>query len=92
MTHAFDKLCSLLDSAGTLTTEDIVAVEEKLGPMTGEERLSLSIALYERMQRDGASITLDQYVEAANLLDSAEPGSPEYERARAIVEAFESAA
>lgn len=92
MTEAFDKLKALLESQGTLSEEEIAAAEAELGALTDDERLWLSIELHDRMQRSGDEITVEQYLAATQTLESAEPGSPEYDEAKRIVEAFESAA
>jgi hypothetical protein len=95
MSDAFDKLKQQLEEQDNLAPETIEAVEAELGPMTDEERMWLSAEQHDRADRAaraGAEITLEQYVAATQTLDSAEPGSPEYEEAQRIVEAFESAA
>lgn len=92
MTEAFEKLKALLDEKGSLSEEDITQVEAELGQMTDEERLWLSVEQHDRMKREGDEITVEQYLEATKVLETAEPGSPEHEKAKRIVEAFESAA
>ncbi len=92
MTSAFARLASLLQEQGTLTDAVIHMVESDLGAMTAIERLWLSLERHELMQRAGAAITLDAFLAATQQLESAPPGSPEYERARQLVEDFESAA
>ena len=42
--------------------------------------------------RQGEAITVEQYLAAAQTLETVAPGSPEYEAAQRIVDAFESAA
>jgi len=92
MTETFEKLKALLEEQGTLSEADIAGMEAEQGEMTDEERIWLSAEIHDRMQRAGDEITVEQYLEATQVLDSAEPGSPEYEEAQRIVEAFESAA
>ena len=93
MTEAFERLKALLNEKGSLTEEDITQVESELGhSLTDEERLWLSAEQHDRMAREGAEITVEQYVQATQTLESAEPGSPEYQEAERIIQAFESAA
>lgn len=92
MTDAFTKLNALLEEKGTLTDNDIAAVEGVLGPLSDGERLWLSVEVHDRRRRDGAAITLEQYVQATRELEENPPGSPEHETARQIVDAFENAA
>jgi hypothetical protein len=62
--------------------------------MTGEERVKLAAEMheYETEAREGEKITLEQYVAASKVLDTAKEGSEEYNKALKIIEAFESAA
>ena len=92
MTEAFDRLKAQMDSQGGLSEADIAAAEAEHGALTDDERLWLSIELHDRMQRSGNEITVEQYLAATQVLDSAEPGTPEHDEARRIVDAFESAA
>lgn len=92
MTEAFDKLKAQLEAQGALSEDDIAAVEAEHGALTDDERLWLSIELHDRLQRSGDEITVEQYLAATQTLESAEPGSPEHDEARRIVDAFESAA
>jgi hypothetical protein len=92
MTEAFDKLKAMLEAKGALTDEEIASIEGELGALEDEERLWLSAEIHDRKTRAGDAITLEQYVAAAAVLDSAASDSPEYLEAQRIVEAFESAA
>ncbi len=92
MTEAFDKLKAMLEEKGSLSDEDIAGVEAEAGALTDDERLWLSVEQHDRKKREGDAITLEQYVAAAAVLDSAEPDSDEYKEAEKIVEAFENAA
>ncbi len=92
MTEAFDTLKQRLETQDTLSDEEIAQVESELGPLTDEERLWISAELHDRMDRQGEAITVEQYLAASQALETAEPGSPEYEAAQRIVDAFESAA
>ena len=92
MTEAFDKLKAQMESQGGLSEADIAAAEAEHGALTDDERLWLSIELHDRMQRTGDEITVEQYLAATQALETAEPGTPEHDEARRIVDAFERAA
>lgn len=92
MTDTFEKLKALLQEKGSLTDEEIAAVEAESSALTDEERVWISAEQHDLLERKGEEITLDQYLAATQTLDSAEPGSDEYQDAERIIEAFESAA
>lgn len=93
MTDTFEKLKAQLTAQGELSDEAISAAEAA-GAMTEEERVWLDAERHRLRteNRAGEEITLEQYVAATQVLDTAAPGSPEYLEAERIVEAFESAA
>lgn len=92
MTQAFDEAMKMLDAQGMLSDAEIQAIVAEHGDMTEEEHVTLSVEIYERVHSGRATVTLEQYLEATKILDSAEPGSPEYKKAEAIATAFESGA
>ena len=92
MTDTFDKLKGQLEAQGTLTDDAISQAEAEFGALTDEERIWLSSEIHDRTARKGDEITLEEYVAATQVLDSAAPDSDEYKKAQAIVDAFESAA
>lgn len=94
MTKAYDELAKLLKEKKKLKPEDIEKVEKEHGKMTDEERVMLAAEMHEveKEGREGENITLEQYLEASKILDSAKEGSEEYEKAKKVVDAFESAA
>lgn len=92
MTDAFEHLKTLLQKQGALTEAEVAVAETRLGPVTADERLWLSVEAHILRERVGDAITLEQYVQAARQLDTSPPGSPEYERALRIMTAFENAA
>jgi hypothetical protein len=90
MTDAFDKLKELLHTHQTLTNEQVAAMEAEHGPMTDEEKMWLESEKLKLQRQDDVTITMDQYLAATQVLDSAEEGSAAYDEALAIVERFES--
>ncbi|GAB4442379.1 MAG: hypothetical protein Kow00120_11240 [Anaerolineae bacterium] len=92
MTRAFDEAKARLESQGILTDDQIEALEAEHGRLTDEERVWLNAEIYERLNSGRANVTMEQYLEATKILESADPGSPEYARAEAIANAFEASA
>ncbi|MBI5927692.1 MAG: hypothetical protein HY862_00170 [Chloroflexi bacterium] len=89
MSAAFDKLIKMLEEKGSLTNTDIETTTKELGEMTPQEMIDLSAAQIKKQPR--TAITMEQYLAATKVLDSAAEGSPEYEAALKVVEAYEKA-
>ncbi|MBZ0286420.1 MAG: hypothetical protein K8I30_02315 [Anaerolineae bacterium] len=90
MSDTFDKLKALLAKQGTLSEEDINKMIAESGALSDDERTMLEAERYEAERTKGQKITLEQYLEASKVLDSAAEGSDEYKKALALVEAYES--
>lgn len=90
MTAAFDHLKQLLAANGTLTNDDVAAAESEHGALTDDEKFWLEAEKLKRARDDDATVTMDQYLAATQVLDNAEEGSDAYNTALAIVEKFES--
>lgn len=90
MTATFDKLKELLDKQGTLSNEEVEKYVKEHGEMTDEEKMTLEAERHKAQRDKQATITLEQYLEATKILDSAAPDSEEYKKAEAIVEKYES--
>lgn len=90
MTDAFDKLKALLAEKKTLTQEDVEKIEGEHGKMTDEERILLEA---EKLDVEKANktdeVSLDDYLAALKVLDSAEEGSDEYKKADETVKKYE---
>jgi hypothetical protein len=85
MSENFDKLKAKLAESGTLTDDEINTATG----LTDEEKIWLNAERYAK-QRDKADvITLDQYVAANKVLDTAGEDSAEYKEALKTVEAYE---
>lgn len=91
MSQAFDVLKAALESKGTVSEEEITAVVKEHGEMTAEEIAWLQAELHERKRSQEVTVTMEQYLEAMKVLDTAPEGSPEYVEAEKIVNKFESA-
>ncbi|NLX09045.1 MAG: hypothetical protein GXY36_05275 [Chloroflexi bacterium] len=88
MTETFEKLKALLHEKGTLTDDDINRISAEHGGLTPEENMWLQAELYERSRAAQSQVTLEQFLAANQVLDTAEPDSDEYRRAQAIVDAY----
>ncbi len=84
MSADFDKLKAKLAETNTLTDEEITGAN-----LTDEERLWLNAERYARQRDKQVIITLEQYVAANKLLDTAPEDSPEYKEALKVVELYE---
>jgi hypothetical protein len=84
MSENFDKLKAKLAETGTLTDEEIQSAN-----LTEDEKIWLNAERYARQRDKQEVITLDQYVAANKVLDTAAEGSPEYVEAQRIVDAYE---
>lgn len=90
MSETFDKLKELLAKQGTLSEDDINKGIAATGAMSDTERTQLEAERYEKERTKDQKITMDQYLAASKVLDSAAEGSDEYKKALAIVEKYES--
>lgn len=90
MSATFDELKKLLAKQGTLSEEDINTAIAAHGALSEDERAKIEAERYEAERAKGQKITLEQYLEASKVLDSTAEGSPEYTKALALVEAYES--
>jgi hypothetical protein len=88
MTETFEKLKATLEGEGSLTDEDIAKAVNEHGEMTPEEHMWLSAEIHERKRSAESTVTMDQFLEANQVLDSADPDSDEYKSAQKIVDAF----
>lgn len=90
MTETFDKLMAMLKDKQTLTPEDITSAESEHGEMTDEERIELEAAKLDAEKANKTEeVSLDDYLAALKVLDSAEEGSDAYKEAEAKVEKYE---
>lgn len=90
MTATFDKLKALLADKKDLTNDDISAAIAADGEMTPDEITWLESEKLKLKRGAEAKITLEQYLEASKVLDTAPEGSDEYKKAEEIVNKYES--
>ncbi len=84
MSENFDKLKARLVETGTLTDDEIQAAN-----LTDEEKIWLNAERYARQRDKQELITLEQYIAANKVLDSAVEGSTEFVEAQRVVDAYE---
>ncbi len=89
MSATYDKLKALLDTQKSLSDEDITKAIAENGEMTDEEKMKLEADRLEVAKSSATVITMEQYLEACKVLDTAEEGSEEYKKAEALVEQYE---
>jgi hypothetical protein len=90
MSETFDKLKALLAKQGTLSEDEINKQIAESGALSDDERTTIEAERYEAERTKGQKITLEQYLAASKVLDSAAEGSDEYKKALVLVEAYES--
>ena len=88
MTATFDRLKAALQEKGTLSDEDIAQAVEEHGEMTAEENMQLAADIFERQRAVEKKVTMEQFLEANKILDTADENSEEYQKAQQIVDAF----
>lgn len=89
MSAAFDKLMELLKEKGEITDEEVKKITDELGALTDQEQLDFSAERLKGKKR--TAVTMDEYLAAMKVLDTAAEGSPEYIEAEKKVQEFESA-
>ncbi len=86
MSENFDKLKAKLAESGSLTDEEISAA----AGLTDEEKIWLNAERYAKQRsKQGTTVTLEQYVAANKVLDTAAEGTPEHTEAQRVVDAYE---
>lgn len=86
---AFEHLKKQLVEKKTLTPAEVESAEKEHGAMTDEEKLWLEAEKHKLERQDAVTITMEQYLEASKVLDTAAEDSDEYKKALAIVEKYE---
>lgn len=88
MTAAFDKLKTALAEKKTLTDDEVAKIIAEHGELTADESTWLAAELHERNRASQQKVTLEQFLEANKILDTADPNSDEYKNAEKIAEAY----
>jgi transcription elongation GreA/GreB family factor len=88
MSDTFDKLKAMLEEKGDLTDDEVAKMVAEHGEMTAEENMDLSAAIHEKRRASQATVTMDQFLEANKILDTADEDSAEYKAAQKIVDTF----
>lgn len=89
--ETYQKLKAILDEKKALSKEEIDKFVAEHGEMSDEEKMQLEADRLEveKTTKDEA-VTMEQYLEACKVLDTAAEGSDEYNKAEAIVNKYES--
>ncbi|MDX1992319.1 MAG: hypothetical protein SF029_08020 [bacterium] len=90
MTAAFDKLKELLTKNGTLANDDVEKLVAEHGALTDDEKMWLESEKHRLQREKEDTVTMEQYLEALKVLDTAPEGSPEFVKAEALVNRYES--
>lgn len=89
MSEAFEKLKELLAEHKTLSNDDVEKMVKEHGELTDEEKMWLESEKLRLERASTETVTMDQYLEALKVLDSAEEGSDEFKKAEEIVDRYE---
>ncbi|MEM6281648.1 MAG: hypothetical protein AAF787_05615 [Chloroflexota bacterium] len=90
MTETFDKLKAMLAEKKTISNDDIQKMVADHGDMTPEEMIELEAERLEAEKENKTEeVSLDDYLAALKVLDSAAEGSDEFKKAEATVEKYE---
>lgn len=89
MSEAFEKLKELLAEQKTLSNDDVEKMVKEHGELTDEEKMWLESEKLRLERASAETVTMDQYLEALKVLDSAEEGSDEFKKAEEIVDRYE---
>jgi hypothetical protein len=90
MSESFNKLKALLEEKGKLAQEEIDAVTKEHGAMEQQELVELESLKLKKGKETRKEVSMEEYLKAADVLESAAEGSEEYKKAEEIVKAFES--
>lgn len=89
MSETFDKLKAILAEKKKLDNAEVEAMVAEHGEMTDEEKMWLESERHALERAAQETITMDAYLEACKVLDTADEGSDEYKAAEAIVNKYE---
>lgn len=89
MSETFEKLKAILAEKKKLDNEEVEKMVAEHGEMTDDEKMWLESERHSLERASQETITLDAYLEACKVLDSADEGSDEYKKAEEIVNKYE---
>lgn len=90
MSATFDKLKAVLAEKKTFTNDEMTKAIAETGEMTPDEMTWLESERLRLEKEGGGKVTMEQYLEASKVLDTAPEGSEAYKKAEEIVNRFES--
>lgn len=89
MSASYDKLKEILEKQQSLTQEEIDKVVAESGALTDEERVWIESERHRLERSKQETVTMDEYLAALKVLDTAEEGSDEFKKAEELVERYE---
>jgi hypothetical protein len=92
MGKSFDTLKAMLNDKKTLTADDLKKVVDEHGELSEQEHVTLEALRLKIDQENRPEVSMDDYLKATKVLDTAEEGSEEYKAAEEVVKAFEQGA
>lgn len=90
MSSAFEKLKSKLEQEKKLSTMEIEAVTSETGTLSEEERIWIESERFRLARESQETVTMEEYLEALKVLDTAAEDSNDYKIAEAVVARYES--
>lgn len=90
MSATFDALKALLAKQGSLSNEDVDKAVTATGALTDDEKFWLESERHKLERSKGDKVSLEDYMAACKVLDTAAPDSDEYKKAEVIVNKYES--
>lgn len=89
MGATFDQLKTLLEKQKSLSNADIEKAVAEHGELSADDLTWIESERH-RLEREAQeTVTMDQYLAALKVLDTAAEGSPEYVKAEALVDQYE---
>jgi hypothetical protein len=74
---AFEHLKKMLEDKGTLTPEEVTTAEAEHGAMSDEEKFWLESEKHKKETVSRQTVTVDEYLKASEVLDTAGEGGVE---------------
>lgn len=89
MSETFEKLKAVLAEKETLSNEEVEKMVAEHGEMTDDEKMWLESEKHRLERAKQETVTMDQYLEALQKIDSAEEGSDEWKQADELIKKYE---
>jgi hypothetical protein len=90
MSESFNKLKAIIEEKGQVSAEETEKITTEHGALEAQELIEIEALKLKKSKETRKEVTMDEYLAASKILDTAAEGSDEYKKAEAIVTAFES--